>query len=125
LDSGPEARKFGHHIPLVRNAALIINHVSTLTLEGLIAKRFVCVPLFLGREAEIGYDTIIDAAPHYTGLRLAPNLLTPRNQDEFREAILFAIRTELNNEAIQTEWICKDSNYALEISKILESISES
>jgi hypothetical protein len=124
LDSGPDARKFGHQIPLVKSATLIINHFSTLTLEGLISNRFVCVPLFLGRAANIGYDTILDAAPHYVGLSLVPNLLTPRNQHEFREAILHAIESKSNDKRVNIGWVCKNSNYAAEISKVLEMISK-
>ncbi len=125
LDSGPDARKFGHQIPLVKSATLVINHFSTLTLEALIANRFVCVPLFLGREAKIGYDTFLDAAPHYVGLSLVPKLLTPQNREEFREIIFHVFQTELSNEAFNIEWICKGSNYAVEVCKILEFISAS
>lgn len=124
LDSGPDARKFGHQIPLVKSATLIINHFSTLTLEGLISNRFVCLPLFLGREANIGYDTILDAAPHYVGLSLVPNLLTPRNQHEFREAILHALQNQSDDKRSNMGWVCKNSTYAVEISKIIELIAK-
>lgn len=124
LDSGPDARKFGHQIPLVKSATLIINHFSTLTLEGLISNRFVCVPLFLGRTANIGYDTILDAAPHYVGLSLVPNLLTPRNKHEFRDAILHAVQIGSIDKRSNIGWVCKNSNYAVEICKIIELISK-
>lgn len=125
LDTGPDARKFGHHIPLVKSATLVINHFSTLTLEALIANRFVCVPLFLGREAKIGYDTFLDAAPHYVGLSLVPKLLTPQDREEFRETILHVFQIGVNNDAYSIEWICKGSNYAEEVCKILDCIGES
>ncbi len=123
LDSGPNARKFGHQIPLVKGATLVINHVSTLTLEGLIANRYVCVPLFLGRKARIGYNTILDAAPHYIGLSLVSKLLTPRNEHEFRESILLALKDYSNENPCNVDWVCKKTNYAREISEILISIS--
>jgi hypothetical protein len=125
LDSGPGARKFGHQIPLVKSAALIINHVSTLTLEGLIAEKFVCVPLFLGRSAKIGYDRILDSAPHYVGFSLIQNLLTPRNEHDFRTAILHACQTKRRDMGSNIGWVCKASNYTLEICTILNSLEKS
>jgi hypothetical protein len=122
LDSGPDARKFGHQIPLVKKATLIINHFSTLTLEGLVSNRFVCVPLFLGRPANIRYDAILDSAPHYVGLSLVPNLLTPCNQYEFRAAILQVFQSQSNISPSNIGWICKNSNYTAEISRLLNLI---
>jgi hypothetical protein len=119
IDEFSALRAYGHHIPLVRNARVVINHLSTLTLEGLIANRFVCVPLFLGRNAVIRYNRIIDSAPHYVGLKLLPNLLTPESEASFVDCLQFAFKEEPSDVGQSIEWVCKKTSYSEEIAKII------
>jgi len=120
IDEDDGSRENGNHIALVVHAKVVINHLSTLTLEGLIAKRFVCVPLFLGREAKISYSRIIESAPHYVGLRLIPNLLTPSTQAEFIEILKFSLTHEPSDVAESVQWICKETDYAAAVAEIMQ-----
>jgi len=119
IDENDSSREYGHHIALVIHAKVVINHLSTLTLEGLIAKRFVCAPLFLGRKAEIRYNRIIESAPHYVGLRLIPNLLTPSTQSEFVEKLKYSVTHEPSDVTEIVQWICKKSEYAEAVAEIM------
>lgn len=113
VDSGPLAAEFGHHNKLVSNCEVLINHFSTLSLEGLIANVFVCVPLFLGRSsAQYRYNHILNEWHHMMGLGLIKELLTPRNENELIKAIEFTLFNEIHKTSINVNWICQNINWA-------------
>jgi len=113
VDSGPLAGEFGHHNRLVSNCKVLINHFSTLSLEGLISNVFVCVPLFLGRSsAQYRYNHILNEWHHMMGLGLINELLTPRNKIELIKAIEFTLLNETNESSVNVNWICQNINWA-------------
>ncbi|HCP72369.1 MAG TPA: hypothetical protein DIT91_02930, partial [Actinobacteria bacterium] len=84
IDAGEGAGDFGHQIPLVQNCFVLLNHFSTLTLEGLIAGTQVAVPLFLGRETAVyKYRDIFNEWHHMSGISFLANLHLPANPEEF------------------------------------------
>ena len=123
FDEGDEARTFGHHIPLVQNASIIISHLSTLVLEGLINEKFVCVPLFLGRDASIEYSRFIDGAQHYIGLRLVGNLVTPSSLEDMKSVINECLSRRRPTSNANLEWICSKGNFTNNLLDVLSEMS--
>lgn len=119
IDSHPDARKFNHHVGLIQNCEFLINHFSTLTLEALIAKRRVCVPLFLGRQASrYGYDRILSEWLHLTGINQMPGIEFPRNQNELTSSVRKLLNTS-ENACSRTDWYCKPGRYAEGLIQVL------
>jgi hypothetical protein len=120
IDSGPDSTKFGHVNDLVKNCKLLVNHFSTLSLEGLISNRLVCVPLFLGREsAKYRYYHILNEWHHMMGVGLIPNLYTPRSQRDFEKILVNLLNSESPKSEFDVNWICKKTNWAEEVSRII------
>jgi len=121
IDSGPKSKEFGHHINLVKNCKVLINHFSTLSIEGLISNVHVCVPLFLGRpNAKYRYHHILNEWHHMIGLQLIPNLLTPLTHQEFFNQLNFAIQNECKKDNSNLSWICDQSDWVENMRKLIE-----
>ena len=120
IDSGPNSTKFGHVNDLVKNCKLLVNHFSTLSLEGLITNRLVCVPLFLGREtAKYRYYHILNEWHHMMGIGLIPNLYTPRSQKDFEKILVKLLNSDSPKLQFDVNWLCKKTNWAEEVSTII------
>jgi hypothetical protein len=119
VDAGEKARTFGHHNALVQNCTALINHFSTLSVEGLICNRFVVVPLFLGRSsANYRYEHILNEWYHILGLRLIPNIYTPKTLEELTKT-LYELATETKEPSKSNwEWICQPTDYSKRIKEI-------
>jgi len=125
IDKGPDSRRFGHHNELVKGAAVVINHFSTLTLESLLCGTPVMVPLFLGRpEAKYRYEHILKEWHHMMGLGLISRIRTPRTPGEFAEQLTEALRKGVSEVGtdIDLDWICKKGDYVKEVSKFINLI---
>ena len=121
IDSGPKSKEFGHHINLVKNCKVLINHFSTLTIEGLISNVHVCVPLFLGRpNAKYRYHHMLNEWHHMIGLQLIPNLLTPRTHLEFFNQLNFALQNDCKKDNSNLSWICDQSDWVENMRKLVE-----
>ena len=123
VDAGEKARTFGHHNALVQNCAALINHFSTLSVEGLICNRFVVVPLFLGRSsANYRYEHILNEWYHILGLRLIPNIYTPKTLEELAKN-LYELASETKEPSKSNwEWICQPTDYSKRIKEIIEAL---
>ena len=122
IDAGPESRSFGHHNALVKSAALVINHFSTLTVESLLCGTPVMVPLFLGRsEARYRYEHILNEWHHMMGVGLISRIKTPRTPEEFTEHLIEALQEDASEVGpdINLDWICKKSDYVEEVSRFI------
>lgn len=124
MDAGDGAGDFGHHIPLVQNCFVLLNHFSTLTLEGLIAGTQVTVPLFLGREtARYKYRDILNEWHHMSGISFLANLHLPENREEFSVILRDTFQRRNESKIPQNiEWICHKSQYSQELLSSLESL---
>jgi hypothetical protein len=123
IDSGERARTFGHHNALVQNCAALINHFSTLSVEGLICNRFVVVPLFLGRSsANYRYEHILNEWYHILGLRLIPNIHTPRTLEELAKTLYELALEKKEPSKSNWEWICQPTDYSKRIKEIIEAL---
>lgn len=124
MDSNTNARELDHHIPLVKNAEFVVNHFSTMTLEALIAKNLVIVPLYLGREARYRYDRFLDEAQHYIGAGLISNLFTPSTESQFQELINSMLSQELvNTYRADVSWMCASSRYGVSLENLVKKIT--
>ena len=126
IDAGTSANNFGHQIPLVQNCSLLINHFSTLTLEGLIAGVTVVVPLYIGRmSARYRYGHIVNEWHHMMGVGLLDRLIMPKTREEFDRSLRIELDKKDNKLNFPTEinWICQKSNYINELFKIIQSES--
>lgn len=123
IDAGDGAGDFGHQIPLVQNCFVLLNHFSTLTLEGLIAGTQVAVPLFLGREtAMYKYRDIFNEWHHMSGISFLANLHLPANPDEFAVSLRDSFhRRDEPRKPQDIEWVCRKSQYS---EKLLNSLEE-
>lgn len=124
IDAGEGSSNFGHQIPLVQNCFVLLNHFSTLTLEGLIAGTQVIVPLFLGREsAKYRYENILNEWHHMNGISLLGNLHLPASVKEFEMALQESFRKRNEIRIPETiDWICRKSYYSKELRETLESL---
>ena len=124
IDGGGKSKNFGHQIPLVQNCTLLINHFSTLSLEGLIAGVTVIVPLYIGRtSAKYRYSHIVNEWHHMMGVGLLGKLIMPKSSEEFNTVLqieLDKISSEIKFPT-SIDWICQKSNYTAELYKIIES----
>jgi len=126
IDAGTSANNFGHQIPLVQNCSLLINHFSTLTLEGLIAGVTVVVPLYIGRmSARYRYSHIVNEWHHMMGVGLLDRLIMPKTREEFDRSLRIELVKKDNklNSPTEINWICQKSNYINELFKIIQSES--
>ena len=122
LDSGFNAREPDHHVPLIKHAQVVINHFSTMTLEALIAKNLVIVPLYLGRPANYRYDRFLDEAQHYIGAGLVSNLFTPSNAGQLQELIKSLLSGELaTTSRTDISWMCKKGRYGESLAALVQS----
>jgi hypothetical protein len=123
IDAGEGAGDFGHQIPLVQNCFVLLNHFSTLTLEGLIAGTQVAVPLFLGREtAMYKYGDIFNEWHHMSGISFLANLHLPANPEEFALSLRGSFHRRNEPRTSQDiEWVCHKSQYS---EKLLYSLEE-
>jgi hypothetical protein len=120
IDSHPDARKFNHHVGLIQNCELLVNHFSTLTLEALIAKKRVCVPLFLGRQdSTYGYDRILSEWLHLIGINQMDGIEFPRNQKDLESSIHRLMDSNEDN-GNSTDWYCKPGGYAEGLIQVLD-----
>jgi hypothetical protein len=126
IDAGEGASHFGHQIPLVQNCFVLLNHFSTLTLEGLIAGTQVVVPLFLGREsAKYRYENILNEWHHMSGISLLGNLHLPASVEDFGICLRESFRKRNENRIPETiDWFCRKSHYSKEILKTLEALPD-
>jgi hypothetical protein len=124
IDAGNEASDFGHQIPLVQNCFVLLNHFSTLTLEGLIAGTQVAVPLFLGREtARYKYRDILNEWHHMSGISFLDNLHLPANAEEFATSLRHSFhRRDEPKKPQNIEWVCHKGQYTQEILSTLGKI---
>ena len=127
LDEGESARKYDHHIGLVRNAKLVINHFSTISLEALISNVPVCLPLHLGRNSKFNYSRAVDEYSHYIGIRLLSLVSTPGNVEEFEQLIKNFVNDknqnkEISNAAYNLSWICKKGPYYQNFKYVIDNI---
>jgi hypothetical protein len=124
IDAGNEASDFGHQIPLVQNCFVLLNHFSTLTLEGLIAGTQVAVPLFLGREtARYKYRDILNEWHHMSGISFLDNLHLPANAEEFATSLRHSFhRRDEPKKPQNIEWVCHKGQYTQEILSTLAKI---
>jgi hypothetical protein len=124
IDAGDRARAFGHHNALVQNCRALINHFSTLSVEGLICNRFVVVPLFLGRSsANYRYEHILNEWHHILGLRVIPSLYTPKSLEELAKTLYNLTSETAEPQKSNWEWICQPTNYSKRIKEIIEAFS--
>ena len=124
IDAGEGASDFGHQIPLVQNCFVLLNHFSTLTLEGLIAGTQVAVPLFLGREtARYKYRDIFNEWHHMSGISFLANLHLPSDPGEFASCLRdsFHRRNEIRKPQ-DIDWVCRKSQYSAELLYSLERL---
>jgi hypothetical protein len=123
IDAGEGAGDFGHQIPLVQNCFVLLNHFSTLTLEGLIAGTQVAVPLFLGREtAMYKYRDIFNEWHHMSGISFLANIHLPANPEEFALSLRGSFHRRNEPRTPQDiEWVCHKSQYS---EKLLYSLEE-
>ena len=124
IDAGKEASDFGHQIPLIQNCFILLNHFSTLTLEGLIAGTQVAVPLFLGREsAKYRYRDILNEWHHMSGISFLSNLHLPSNPDEFAICLRNSFQKRTESKISQNiDWVCHKSQYSTEFLSALEHL---
>ena len=127
IDEGIEAQFFNHHVPLVRNARVVINHFSTLSLESLISHTPVIIPLFLGKPAIYKYTRVINEFQHYIGLRLIRMLYTPQNPEELKESLQEILRLgedeiEVCFKSLRLEWLCVKGPYFINVLGAIEKI---
>lgn len=122
IDSHPDSRKFNHHIGLIQNCTLLVNHFSTLTLEALIAKRLVCVPLYLGRQDSVyGYDRILAEWLHLNGINQMKGATFPRSQQELETSIEQLLESG-DGFVNDTDWYCKPGRYSDGLIPVLHTI---
>lgn len=125
IDVGPESRNFGHHHALVKDARVVINHLSTLTLEAILAGTRVIIPLFLGRDdAVYRYDHCLNEWHHLMGVSLIRGIYTPESISELREKIKEVIFADAKFDKSNISWICERVDYAEELLTHLEKISK-
>jgi hypothetical protein len=124
IDAGEEAGDFGHQIPLVQNCFVLLNHFSTLTLEGLIAGTQVVVPLFLGREtAMYKYRDIFNEWHHMSGISFLSNLHLPADSEEFALSLRDSFHGRNEPRKPQDiEWVCHKSQYSEKLLYSLEKL---
>jgi hypothetical protein len=124
IDAGEGASDFGHQIPLVRNCFVLLNHFSTLTLEGLIAGTQVAVPLFLGREtARYKYRDIFNEWHHMSGIAFLANLHLPSDPGEFALSLRDSFHRRYEPRKPQDiDWVCHKSQYSAELLNSLERL---
>jgi len=124
IDAHPDSRKFNHHIGLIKNCTLLVNHFSTLTLEALIAKRLVCVPLYLGRQDSVyGYDRILADWLHLSGINQMEGATFPKSQQELEISIQQLLNSS-NQIMNNTDWYCKPVRYSSRLILVIQSILE-
>lgn len=124
IDAGEGAGDFGHQIPLVQNCFVLLNHFSTLTLEGLIAGTQVAVPLFLGRDtANYKYRDIFNEWHHMSGISFLANLALPASPEEFALTLRDSFHRRNEKKVPQSiEWVCHKSHYSSELLSALEKL---
>ena len=124
IDSGPKSREFGHHNRLVMSCRILVNHFSTLSIEGLLSNVNVCVPLFLGRKsARYRYYHILNEWHHMMGLALIPQLLMPKNEIDLKKNIKLGLKTSPNTLPANIGWICEKVDWSISMKEVIKEIS--
>jgi hypothetical protein len=122
IDNGPNARDFGHHNALVKNAIVTVNHFSTIAIESLIAGVPSVIPLFLGRKhANYRYEHILSEWHHMMGLSLIPEIVTPNSKEDFEKVLKSILIKPMKSQNIPIDWICASDLY---VEKVIGAIKK-
>ncbi|MEY4432116.1 MAG: hypothetical protein RLZZ44_246 [Bacteroidota bacterium] len=110
-----------HLIGLLKNATIIISQLSTLVLEGLIFCKPVCIPVFVGKKVNYGYDKLFHNLKHYEGLDKVKAVQIARNQSEFEEILNnFSNLDSKSFLDVNVNWYCAESKFSKNFYNSLE-----
>lgn len=106
LDCNQQSAHPYHHIPLVQNAHIVINHFSTVLLEGVFANRSVLLPTFIDRPTENDYQVIVDTWEHFRGISELPGVYIARSKDSFIEFLELLISNDAKPPLASADYFC-------------------
>jgi hypothetical protein len=111
----------------IKASDLIVCHLSTLVLEGLINQKPMCIPVFAGKSNSrgfaIGYDHLLYGLEHFKGIAKHPLVKVSRNISELTKHILTTVtQNEFEKNDTNMDWYCQPGNFSSRLIESLETI---
>ena len=113
------SRGYASHLELLKKASVVINHFSTLTLEGLILGCHVMVPTYLNGEAKYGYMRIKSEWLHLLALNCVPTVYFSESKEQFHTQLSALLEEPRRKSSV--DWMVKDTDYVEVLLDFLKS----